>query len=211
MKRCYFAVLAALALGLPPPAAAQFLYVDADGDGACTPSDVLQNTTASVDVYLETNRNVEGEASYCGTDEDIPMSVSSYSFILRKYDPYGEITFGAWSDNLGYPTGATDSGARMEDGTDLWIALGGGPVLPPGKHKLGTLAMTVTGSTSYLVFATSSPLSPRANSSFGSACPGADSDNTIKFGVDFPDVCGTVWAVSSVTQTTWGKIKAAYR
>jgi hypothetical protein len=186
MKRCYFVVVTVLALGLAAPAAAQFMYLDANGDGVCDGSDVINSELVSLDVYLVTDQNADGNPTLC---------------------PTGEV--GAWTDSLGYPTGLTDQGARMEGDNDLWIALGGGAILPPGKHKLGSLAVTVSG-ISFLTLVSTSSMSSRASTSFASACPGAFGDNTMRYGIDFFDVCGTSFT-SDATSTTWGRIKALYR
>ena len=209
MKRCYFVVVTVLALGLAAPAAAQFMYLDANGDGVCDGSDVINSELVSLDVYLVTDQNADGNPTLCPTGEDLTMG--SYSFILRRDALAGvlHLEFGAWTDSLGYPTGLTDQGARMEGDNDLWIALGGGAILPPGKHKLGSLAVTVSG-ISFLTLVSTSSMSSRASTSFASACPGAFGDNTMRYGIDFFDVCGTSFT-SDATSTTWGRIKALYR
>jgi len=213
MKRCYFVVVTALAFGVASPATAQFVYLDADEDGVCSTGDYLDATSTHLDVYIDTNRTAEGFVTECVTDEAIPIDLSSYSFILQKVEyGYGPITFGAWADSLGYSVGITDSGARMENDTELWIGLTGGPVLPAGKHKLGRLSVTIAGPVRVMILPSSS-LSPRAATSFGTSCPGLDSDHTMQLGVDFLDVCGVGASPdgTSVTNTTWGRIKAAYR
>ena len=94
-------------------------------------------------------------------------------------------------------------------GGDVWVAVGSGTLLAPGKYKLGTLSIAVTG-TPHLTFETSSTLDPNAQTGFGSNCDGLNFDSLIRLGLDFFDADPTEHT-TPVTPTTWGKIKVRYQ
>lgn len=204
-------VLAALwalggALGGVPAASAQYLYLDVDGDGKCTSYDVLDATVRSVDVWIDTDHDALGNPSPCPTGEK--SNIYSYSFILRwsRLGSNGSLGYGAWTDNMGFPV---EAGGRA-GGNDMWLARASATPLPPGKYKLGTLDVTVTGAVSLTLLARDDALDPTSLTSFGSVCPGKDFDDTIKLGSDFIDACSTSTS-SAVARTDWSRTKATYR
>jgi hypothetical protein len=194
-------LLASAFLGVATPAAAQFMFLDVNGDGACTSADILSSSVTSVDIWLDTNHNGDGSLATCPTGED--LTINSYTFILTA--PSGGVTYGAWTDNMGF----TIAAGGAQSGNDFWIAKASGTPLAAGKYKLGSLAVTITGSPS-LQFAIVTAIDPTGLTSFGSACPGMDFDNTMKFGTDWINAC-SVGVTTAVQETTWGKIKNLYR
>ncbi len=209
MKHCLLVFAAVVALAIGVPASAQYMFVDVNGNGAngcpLANNDILTSSVTSVDVYLKTNLNRDGSAAVCPTGE--ALTINSYTFILNA--PTGGVTYGAWTDAMGFTINANPfpNGTGVA-GNDIWIAKASGTPVAPGTYKLGTLAITVTG-TPTLEFHTSSTIDGSAITSFGSMCPGIDFDNTLKLGSDWSDNCGTA-ATTPVTETTWGKIKANY-
>lgn len=210
MKHCLLVFAAVLALAISVPASAQYMFIDTNRDGFCTSSDVLTSGTDSVDVWLVTNQDKNGNPVLCPSGE--PLSMSSYTFILSapgsgvgySNTPVG--SFG-WSDRVGFSANAGGGQA----GNDVWIAkFGGGVILPPGKYWLGTLDVTVTGSNPTLQVVASTSIDATAITSFGSNCAGPVFDYTMTLGRDWNDVCGTASATPT-SETTWGKIKAMYR
>jgi len=195
----------ALALAVTP-ASAQYFFIDVNGDGESDAADVLHSGVSSVDIYLDTNHTSNGTLVTCTNTEPGPLSISSYTFIVG-WDPAGggKVTFGPWTDNMGFPIHA--GGAQA--GHDLWLARAKPSYLAPGKYKLGTLAVTVTGMP-ILNFLSSTPIDSTGLTSFGSPCPGQDFDNTIKLGSDFTDARGTSPADDS-PRTTWRTIDELYR
>jgi len=200
MKNCLLLCVAVLALAVGVPASAQYMFLDVDHDGACTSADVLSNTTTSVDVWLSTNLMGDGSDAFCSTGQD--LTINSYTFILRST---GGLTFGAWTDAMSF---GTNLGSGVA-GNDRWVGRGSGNALPPDIYKLGTLAITVTG-TPQLSIVPSTSATAQALTSFGSACLGQLGTNTMTLGRDWFDVCGTS-SGTPVNDTTWGKIKALYR
>lgn len=202
MKHGLLALLAVGALAVAMPASAQYIYLDVNGDGACTTDDVLTPSVTSVDVWIDTNNNANGSVAAC-SDGTSAMTINSYTFILTA--PTGNVTYGAWTDLMGFTVNL--GGAQA--GNDFWLGRGSGTAQAPGNYKLGTLAVTVSA-TSQLQIASSTTIDPTAITSFGSLCPGNEGDNTLKLGSDFQDACGTAAGVPT-QKTTWGKIKDLYR
>jgi len=215
MKNCLLllAVVAALFFGVP--AHAQYIYLDTDGDGLSSTggqggADVLNSSKTSVDVYLITNKNRDGSDAVCANSSD-PFTIISYEFTLQASGT-GTVAFGTWTDNMGFGTKLTTcSGQYCTAGNSLWLAFGAAVASPPGKYKLGTLAVTVTGNPILNVTAGDPNLNAHSQTSFGSACLGVNFDNTIVLGLDFfYDSNGTEPPTDTIP-TTWGKIKDLYR
>ncbi len=216
MKHGLLCIVAAAALLVGAPASGQFVFIDVTGDGLanCTDEDnliddALNPTITAVDIYFVTDANKDGSAAVCNSAE--PLTLSSYEFTLR-YSGSGSVVYNGWTDNLGFPFPiiTAGDGTFAAAGEDCWVGRGGNPPgLAPGKHKLGTLSIAVTGSP-ILSFATSSTLDPNAQTAFGSACDGNQLDSTIRLGDDFQDNCPTDLPIP-VHSTTWGKIKKTYQ
>jgi hypothetical protein len=101
--------------------------------------------------------------------------------------------------------GFTINVGGAQKGRDFWTGRAASFYLAPGRHRLGTLGITVTG-TPVLQFLASTPIDDTAMTSFGSACLGHDYDNTIRLGSDFLDARGTS-AVDDAPRTAWRTIK----
>jgi hypothetical protein len=80
----------------------------------------------------------------------------------------------------------------------------------PGKYKVGTLGITVTGAPKLDVIPGSPTLNANSQTAFGSACDGVSFDTTIRLGSDFTDADGTELG-TPVSNKTWGQIKKLYR
>ncbi len=214
MKQCLLLLAATAVLLVGAPAYSQFVFLDTNGDGVNSFTDtqllddVLLPGPNSVDVYFVTDQNRNGSAAVCASAE--PFTISSYEFTLRSSGS-GSLVYNGWTDNLGFPFPiiTAGDGTFAAAGTDCWVGRGANPPgLAPGKYKLGTLSVTVTGSP-VLSFVTLSTIDPNAQTAFGSACDGNQFDSTIRLGDDFQDNLGTEPKVPVIT-TTWGKIKQTY-
>jgi len=201
MRAFYLLCAAVLALAVGVPASAQYMYLDANGDGVCDNSDVLDNTKTSVDVWLSTNLGSDGLDDVCASGEE--LTINSYTFILRSS---GGLTFGTWVDAMAF---GTNLGSGVA-GNDRWVGRGSGNINPAGTYKLGTQNITVSAGTPVLSIVSNTSAAPSARTSFGSQCLGSLGDNTLRLTVEWSDVCGTA-SGTPVTETTWGKIKARYR
>ena len=202
MKHCLLVFAAVVALAIGVPASAQYMYIDVNGDGVCTGADAITTATTSVDVWMRTNVNGNGSAAVCPTGE--ALTINSYTFILSA--PSGGVTYGAWTDNMGFTINAGGGQA----GNDVWVAKASGTPQAPGTYKLGTQAITVSPGCHSLEIHQTSTIDPTAMTSFGSQCPGTEFDNTMKLPTDWTDICATAQCTDS-KETTWGKIKNLYR
>src|SRR2546427_12775195 len=175
----YFLPILALvaALATSESAYAQFIFLDTNGDGVNSQTDprllddVLGPSVTSVDIYLVTNQGKDGNPDACPTGE--PLNINSYEAVLHSSGS-GSVAYGAWTDNLGFATNLACGGApTCAAGPDIWIGKGSGTYLPPGKYKLGTLAITVTGMPVLDIVVSSPSLSSVSETAVGSACPGS--------------------------------------
>jgi hypothetical protein len=214
MKHCLLLVMAVAGLMIGAPAYSQYIFVDTNGDGVNSntnvnlPDDVLHSGVTSLDVYLVTDKNRDGSDAVCSSAE--PFTINQYEFTLHGTGP-GSIVYNSWTDNMGFDTGLVlcGDGTLCTAGPDVWVGRGSGSQLAPGKYKLGTLGIAVAG-TPNLSFATSSTLNANAQTGFGSNCDGLNFDSLLRLGLDFFDA-DAIEFVSPVTATTWGKIKNRYQ
>jgi len=214
MKRCLLFLAVAAGLMVGAPAYSQYYFLDVNGDGLNSktnpllPDDVLNSTKTSMDVYVVTDKNRDGSTAICSSAE--PFTINQYEFVLHTSGS-GSVTFNAWADNMGFTVGLAlcGDGTICTGGGDAWIARGSGTQLAPGKYKLGTVSITVTG-TPVVDIVTTTSLNGNAQTDFGSACDGANFDSLIRLGMDFTDADGTE-PTTPVQPTTWGKIKKLYQ
>jgi hypothetical protein len=220
MKHCLLVFAAVVALAIGVPASAQYMWIDVNGDGinGCTTpgntadDDVLVPGTTSIDIWLDTNSNRDGSTATCtsGTLGE-QLTINSYTFVLSSGS--GGVTYGAWTDAMNFTIAA---GGPASNSTDYFIGRASATIMPPGLYKLGSMAITVTGSPR-LDIITHSSVDFTSQTSFGSQCPGNDFNNTLRYGEnqdqippgDWNDVCGTA-SGTPVSETTWGKIKKNY-
>jgi hypothetical protein len=210
MKHCLLVFAAVVALAIGVPASAQYMFIDVNGDGQCTSADVLTPSVTSVDIWLKTNVNGNGSLATCDTG-DGNLTINSYTFVLSSGS--GGVAYGAWTDNMTFSLAA---GGPVSNSTDYFIGRASAAIQPAGSYKLGSLAITVTGSPTLSIIKHST-VDNTSQTSFGTACSGHDFNNTYRFGEnadqippgDWSDVCGTA-SGTPVSETTWGKIKKNY-
>lgn len=214
MKHGLLALAAFLALAIGVPASAQYMYYDVDGDGLNTSADVLTPSTTGVDVWLATNKSLSDVNNYdsalidatCQTDP-APLTVNSYQIIMTA--PSGGVTYGAWTDMMGF----TIDAGNAQGGNDKVVGWASATSQPAGTYKLGHLALTSVTGNPTLTFAGATSLGGAIITGFGSNCGGIDFDNTLKFmgpsGSDWTSI-GPTRSTIPVTETTWGKIKNLY-
>jgi len=218
MKKCLLFLAVVGLMAVSAPAYAQYMFLDVNGDGknstntvnpahAGGASDLLTSSIHSVDVYVVTDQNQNGTAAVCQTGET--WQINSYEFVLRQ-SGNGSVAYGAWTDNMGYANGGVLCGDAVtcQGAGDIWVGKYKFTYDPPGRYKLGSLAITVTGQPK-LDFEPSSSLHALAETAFGSSCSGTQGDHTIRLGMDFCCADGTASPIP-VTSTTWGKIKNLY-
>jgi hypothetical protein len=193
-------------LACPRPAFAQYMFLDTNHDGVCDDRDVLTSAVTSVDVYLDSDRNADGSRPTCAQQEE-PFNILSYEFTLRAWGD-GTVSYGAWIQGPAFAS-FTVAGGENRVGADFHTGFGSMDALPPGRYRLGTLEITVTG-TPRLSLVPVSARNKEDLTAFGSACPGSDFDDTLKLGGDFTDACGTAPPAADASGT-WTAIKKLYR
>jgi hypothetical protein len=216
MKHCLLVFAAVVALAIGVPASAQYMWIDVNGDGinGCTTpgtadDDILNPSVTHIDIYLSTNKNKSGATAVCSSGEN--LTINSYTFVLSSGS--GGVSYGAWTDAMGFTIAA---GGPISNSTDYFIGRASATIQPPGTYKLGSMAVTVTGTPRLDIVAHSS-VDPTSQTSFGSQCSGQDFNNTMRYGEnvdqippgDWNDVCGTA-SGTPVSETTWGRIKKNY-
>lgn len=181
---CLCFVLSAILL--PSRLAAQFLYLDTNGDARSSSEDVLDavGVPTMVTIYLDTSRNPDSSVAYCTTGPE-PLPIASYKIILHATG--GTVTFGDYTNAR--PTMGTPFGAGS-NATDFYAGFGGSTILPPGLYQLGALSVTVVTGSPTLNPATATPLSAHFGTTFGTQCVGHDEDNTYKLGLDWHGTAG---------------------
>lgn len=209
MKHGLLVLAAFIALAIGVPASAQYMYIDVNGDGLNTTLDVLSPSVTGVDVYLATDKSLTNPndpnsalvSTTCAFGPD-NLTINSYQMILNA--PAGGVTYGAWTDNMGF----TIDVGNAQGGNDDVIGWASATPQPAGTYKLGHLALSVTGNP-VLTFSATTSLSGAVFTAFGSQCGGSDFDNTMKYPTDWTSI-GPTRGTIPVTETTWGNIKNLY-
>ena len=174
-------VLAAIAT----PVRAQYLFLDADGDGSHTSADVIRPAgTTTLDIYLRTNSSRDGTTASCATG-DGPLTLRGYEFVLHATN--GTL---AWGDFTNHIATMTLTEGPASSVSDYHHGYSGGGALPPGTHRLGTLEVSVASGTPEIEVAISTGLAENFVTAFHSACTGLDGDNVLKLGRDWHDADG---------------------
>jgi hypothetical protein len=177
------------ALLAAPLAHAQYMYLDANGDGVHTAADVLPTSgAASVDVWLYSDHDRDGTGATCSTGNE-PLDIFSYEFALRAVD--GRVAFSNFVNHAALPTTLFAGGST----TEFYGVQFGILAMPAGLYRLASVSVAVTSGAPSLQIVTDAPTLDRVapsppRTAFGSHCGGADFDNTILLGRDWSDVDG---------------------
>lgn len=214
MRKCLLLAAAVAVAGLAPMASAQYMYLDANGNGVHDVGDKMQinGTPTTVDIWLDTNHNRDGSAATCDTG-DGPLTMISYAINLLAVN--GTVTYSGFINQQGVAL-PNHLGVQLNDNTNFKDAYGGSIAQPEALYKIATI--TITGLTGSPHVAIADQVTGSQDyTSFGCNCSGNDFDNTYKLtgpagGTDWHDVDGVGAADGTATNaTTWGKIKELYR
>lgn len=179
------AVLVLLAMWLAAPACAQYVFLDTDGDGSHTVTDLLAPTgTTMVHVYVTTNQNADGSPAACASNDGI-LSISGSSIVLQATN--GTVTWGPVVNEL--PSFDLAIGTLSNE-SEVEFGFYGGTSLQPGTYKVATIPVTIATGTPSIGFLSQGTLDTSRLTSFTSACSGVDLDNVIKLGSDFTGALG---------------------
>jgi hypothetical protein len=189
------ALIAAFAI-LAPPARAQYMYLDANGNGVHDSGDHLAvtGTATTVDVWIVTDHNRDGSLATCDVDPGSALSIESYVVNLQASG--GTVSYSGFINRF---TGATIAFGELNPGDGRYKnGFGRGAIgaLPPGTYRLCTLSiMGVSGTPRVdIVDRVSGSLDFTQFASPG-GCFGNDFDNVLKLtgpngGSDWTDVDG---------------------
>ncbi|HET9952592.1 MAG TPA: PKD domain-containing protein [Candidatus Eisenbacteria bacterium] len=168
------------------PVQAQFMFLDANGDGVHDASDVLPASgLATVEVWIVTNANRDGSPAACASDPASALTINSYEVILRAEG--GTVAYGALQNLM---TDWSTSFGHAGDEVEFYAGFGGASIETPGTYRLGRVTIEALSGSPRIVIAPSTRLVPAGQTSFGSLCPGADNDNTMKLGQEWSDADG---------------------
>ncbi len=184
------ALLAAIfTLPLAAPASAQYMYLDANGDGVHTAADQLNTngTATTVDVWLDTDSNRDGSDAVCN-DGTNNLDILSYVFWLEAVN--GTATYSGF---INRQAGFTTNFGQVNTGNSIYKNGHGGALsalLSPGLYRLATITVTGETGSPRLDITDNGPGSADITS-FGGNCFGNDFDNTYK--LVGPSGVGTDW------------------
>lgn len=170
---------------LPTPSTAQYMFLDANGDGLPSAADVVSSTgPTTVDVWLRTSTNRDGSTASCPS-QDGELTINNYEFILHATN--GTV---AWSGFVNRQSGMSVNLGEGSSPTDYHNGFAGGTALPPGVYRLATVTVGIAAGTPSISIEPATALSASFLTAFGSRCSGNDLDNTLKLGSDWFDADG---------------------
>jgi hypothetical protein len=186
-------VLLSVALGLAvPPARAQYMFLDSNGDGVHTAADVITATgTTNFDIWLRTDKNRDGSTATCAV-ESAPLTINSYEVLI-----VAEAGTVSWQSvaNLQPTMSLKIPLVPAQSSSEIYFGFLGGTILPPGDYKLCRVAISVgTGTPSLRIGTPPSQIHNFAQTAFGCGCSGNDRDNTMKLGGDWFDADGLAFS-----------------
>jgi hypothetical protein len=166
-------------------AAAQYMYLDANGDGVHTSADVVPSGgTVTFDVWLVTNQERSGPAAVCMQNGNAP-ALRGYSILVGVTN--ATVT---WSDVRNLLPGRSVSAGPTSSSTELYFAATGPDLLPAGAYRLASVSLTtVLGTPNIDILQGAATLSSGATL-FESDCPGIGSDYSLVLGMDWFGVDG---------------------
>jgi PKD repeat protein len=175
----------------PSTVSAQYMYIDANGDGIHTAADVMPalGTPQTVAVWLDRNHNRDGSVTTCNTADGDLSFWNSYAVHINAN--FGMVNFSNFTNQVPsfFILCVSPGQDFVADSTSMAACRAGMTVLAPGPIRLFTMTVTpLTGTTSLEIV--------RENgldayfTSFGTPCSGNDFDNTYKLGSDWFDVDG---------------------
>ncbi len=175
---------ALLLVGITAPAAAQYIFLDVDGDGVSTAADRLTPRTTTVTVVLDTNRDRGGTLKTCVSALDRAAGIDIFAYNVILHASGGTVSYGTWADSLGF-TNVLDP--EVKNSTDLRVsrATSLGVVKKPGRYRLGTVKIkTISGSPRISIAPrVDVALDPTGSyTGFGTDCDGSGAPNTLFLG-----------------------------
>ena len=192
LRRVLLVLIGALVAWVPAttPAAAQYMYLDSNGDGINTSTDRMNKSTpTTIDVWLRTDHNRDGSLAGCDFQAGA-MDMYSYEFVLHAVG--GTITWGSMSNLIPSFTTNLARDSRDTTGTVYYHnGFGGSAAQVPGTYKLATLTATVATGSPRIDIVTRHAIARSARTSFASDCVANQTyDHTNRFDTNWQDVDG---------------------
>lgn len=180
-----------LLLTVAAPARAQYMYLDANGDGIHDATDQLRTDgPTTLDIWVNTATNRDGSQATCNVDGALPLTINSWSIVLHAVG--GALEWGPLENVLPI-TSPRATFADPSDTTDPYIyhnGWGGYSIVEPGLHHLARLKVKIASGDPAVIIRPNNPAEPGDLTSFGTWCYALDLDNTYKLGYDWFDADG---------------------
>lgn len=176
---------------LAPPAFAQYMFLDANGDGVNNDQDTLDpGGAATLDVWLDTAKNRDGSPTSCDVDITKPMSIASWEIVLHAVG--GTIAWGPCQNLLAVSPNSVCFAVGSDTTDPVWYhnGWGGYYILPPGLYHLARLEVRAVIGNPAIVIEPFSFNQVTDLTSFGTQCPAMQDDNTYRLGEEWHDVDG---------------------
>jgi chitodextrinase len=180
-----------LVLSFTSPAFAQYMFLDANGDGVNDGSDRINPSgPTTIDIWVVTSTNRNGSLATCDADPTSLLTINQWEVALRAVG--GTFRWGPL-DNLLSISDLRVCFADAADTTDpVWYhnGWGGWYILAPGRYHVARFQVEVLTGNPGIMFVPNNPSQPSDITSFGTKCDGKDFDNTYKLGLDWYDADG---------------------
>jgi len=190
--------LAIVLVACGPEARAQYMFLDANGDGVSTSSDRLNSTGATVlTIYLNTNHDRDGSPQSCNSHTaacgatTTTQALNMFSYTISLVAVGGTVQWGTFTPaNAAYAPLGTDP----SDNTSIEVnrLRPAGTFTPPGLSILGSIPVTILSGTPRIDIAhgptTANPFG--SGTGFGTMCDGFNSPHTYVLG-DPANRCGS--------------------
>ncbi|HKQ19439.1 MAG TPA: T9SS type A sorting domain-containing protein [Candidatus Eisenbacteria bacterium] len=174
------------------PVRAQYLYLDANGDGQNDEADRMSAGPTTLDLWIRTDQNRDGSPVICTADMDSPVSINAYVVNLSVVN--GTVSWDSYANLMTWQTAL----ASAQSPTALQKYYAGAIFLEPGAYKFATLTVSPTDGNPSIQISATTLFPGGLPTALGSTCPGADFDNTLKLGLDWFDADG----VGPASETT---------
>jgi PKD repeat protein len=176
---------------LTSPLHAQYLYIDANGDGVHSGADTMtpNGSPLTIDVWLDRTHNKNGSLATCDTG-DGDLAVWN-SYVVHANVVGGAASFTNFVNHVTVFPIAIISGNQFFASNSGGMAAGAAGMAQSAPSPIKLFTVTVTGLSGAPTLAFVPMNSLDANpTAFGTPCSGNDFDNTYKLGTDWFDTDG---------------------
>jgi len=192
-RTLFLALVFCAALLHPRSSGAQYLYLDANGDGVHTDADIVSPGTTHLDVWLDTQYDRDGTFQSCNAHTGASSEGQSEGPDLFSYDifllaEHGTLSWGEYQDCVGFHAPPNeDVNTRTATAIHITRYADPGAEKPAGHYRLGSLTVTATSGTPLIRFGL---MKDGDYGAFGTDCPASEFPNTYVYGIDFFDADG---------------------